>query len=32
MISRNDPLNLSFFRSQGLSAGPYIQLEMHLDE
>ncbi len=31
MISRDDPLNLSFFRSQGLSAGPYIQLEMLLD-
>ena len=31
MISRNDPLNLAFFRSQGLTAGPYIELEKSLD-
>ncbi|MDA1099992.1 MAG: GNAT family N-acetyltransferase [Proteobacteria bacterium] len=31
MISRNDPLNLAFFRSQGMTAGPYIELEMNLD-
>ena len=31
MISRNDTLILSFFRSQGLIAGPYIELECRLD-
>ncbi len=31
MISRNDPLNLAFFRSQGMTAGPYIELEKNLD-
>jgi ribosomal protein S18 acetylase RimI-like enzyme len=31
MISRNDPLNLSFFRGQGMTAGPYIELEKNLD-
>jgi ribosomal protein S18 acetylase RimI-like enzyme len=31
MISRNDPLNLAFFRSQGMTAGPYIELEKSLD-
>ncbi|MDP6344170.1 MAG: GNAT family N-acetyltransferase [Alphaproteobacteria bacterium] len=31
MISRRDPLNLAFFRSQGLTAGPYIELERRLD-
>jgi GNAT superfamily N-acetyltransferase len=30
MISRDDILILSFFRSQGLSAGPYIELEKEL--
>jgi ribosomal protein S18 acetylase RimI-like enzyme len=30
MISRADTLNLSFFRAQGLAAGPYIELERHL--
>ena len=30
MISRNDQLNLAFFRSQGMTAGPYIELEMAL--
>ena len=30
MISRDDTLNLSFFRSLGMTAGPYIELEMHL--
>ncbi len=30
MVSRDDPLILSFFRSQGLTAGPYIELEKHL--
>ncbi len=31
MISRDDPLNLAFFRSQGLTAGPYLELEKALD-
>ena len=31
MISRNDPLNLAFFRSQGMTAGPYIELEKSLE-
>ena len=30
MISRRDTLNLSFFRAQGLTAGPYIELERRL--
>ncbi len=31
MHSRRDTLNLAFFRSQGLTAGSYIQLEKQLD-
>ena len=31
MVSRDDPLNLAFFRSQGLTAGPYLELEKTLD-
>jgi len=31
-VSRHDTLNLSFFRSLGMTAGPYVQLEMTLDE
>ena len=31
MRSRNDALNLAFLRSQGMSAGSYIQLEKELD-
>lgn len=31
MVSRNDGLNLSFFRSQGMTAGPYMELEKSLD-
>ncbi len=31
MISRRDTLNLSFFRSQGLTAGAFIELERPLD-
>ena len=31
MISRRDTLNLSFFRSLGLTAGPFIELEKPLD-
>jgi len=30
MISRADTLNLAFFRAQGLTAGPYIELERRL--
>jgi ribosomal protein S18 acetylase RimI-like enzyme len=32
MLSRDNTLILSFFRSQGMSAGPFIPLEMDLDE
>lgn len=31
MVARSDSLNLSFFRSQGMTAGPYIELEKDLD-
>jgi len=31
MALRNDKANLSFFRSEGLAAGPYIELEKSLD-
>ncbi len=31
MVSRNDALNLSFFRSQGMTAGPYMELEKSLE-
>lgn len=31
MLARNDTLIMSFFRSQGLMAGPYIQLEKELE-
>jgi ribosomal protein S18 acetylase RimI-like enzyme len=31
MLARDDNLNLSFFRSQGMMAGPFIQLEKDLD-
>lgn len=31
MLHRKDNLNLSFFRSQGMMGGPYIELEMPLD-
>lgn len=31
MISRRDNLVLSFFRAQGLTAGPFIELEKQLD-
>ena len=31
MLHRRDHLNLSFFRSQGMMGGPYIELEMPLD-
>ena len=31
MLSRDNHLLMSFFRSHGMMAGPYIQLEMELD-
>jgi ribosomal protein S18 acetylase RimI-like enzyme len=31
MVSRDDALMLSFFRAEGLTAGPYLQLERSLD-
>jgi N-acetylglutamate synthase-like GNAT family acetyltransferase len=31
MVLGNDKINLSFFRGEGLSAGPYIELERRLD-
>ena len=30
MLARNDHLNMSFFRSQGMRSGPFIQLETNL--
>ncbi len=32
MVSRADTLNLAFFRAQGLTSGPYIELECRLEE
>ncbi len=32
MIARDDDLIMSFFRSQGMMAGPFVQLEMSVDE
>ena len=32
MVQRHQPLNMSFFRGEGMVAGPYVQLEMGLDE
>jgi ribosomal protein S18 acetylase RimI-like enzyme len=31
MVLRTDKVNLSFFRGEGLAAGPYIELEKRLD-
>ncbi len=31
MIARDAQLVMSFFRSQGLMAGPFVQLEMDLE-
>ena len=30
MVRRQDPLHMSFFRSEGMMAGPYIQMELSL--
>lgn len=32
MVRRNDTLVMSFFRSEGMVAGPYIQLELDLND
>ena len=32
MVDREDKLTLSFFRSQGLRTGPYIELEKRIDD
>ena len=32
MLARSDHLNMSFFRSQGLRGGPFIQLEKNLSK
>lgn len=32
MVPRQSPLHMAFFRSEGMVAGPYIQLEMELDD
>ena len=31
MVARNDRLDMAFFRSQGMMAGPFIELEKALD-
>lgn len=31
MVLRDDKVNMSFFRGEGLAAGPYIELEKRLD-
>jgi hypothetical protein len=31
MIAREDQLNMSFFRAQGMMGGPFIELEKPLD-
>ncbi|MCP5036186.1 MAG: GNAT family N-acetyltransferase [Rhodobacteraceae bacterium] len=32
MVQRQNPLHMSFFRSEGMMAGPYTQLELNLDD
>ncbi len=32
MVARNNQLHMAFFRSEGMVAGPYLQLEMDLKE
>jgi len=32
MLARSDHLNMSFFRSQGMRGGPFIQLEKNVDD
>ncbi len=31
MVARDNPLHMTFFRSQGMMAGPYIQLEKSIE-
>ena len=31
MVAREDNLNMSFFRAQGMMAGPFIELEKPVD-
>jgi hypothetical protein len=31
MVARDNHLHMTFFRSEGMMAGPYIQLEKDLD-
>jgi len=32
MVARQNQLHMAFFRSEGMVAGPYIQLEMEIDD
>jgi ribosomal protein S18 acetylase RimI-like enzyme len=32
MVARHNRLHMAFFRSEGMVAGPYVQLDMNLDE
>ncbi len=32
MVRRENPLHMSFFRSEGMMAGPYIQMELSLSD
>ena len=32
MVARDNVLHMTFFRSEGMMAGPYLQLEMRLEE
>ncbi|MGI9481346.1 MAG: GNAT family N-acetyltransferase [Hyphomicrobiales bacterium] len=32
MVGRSNQLHMAFFRSEGMTAGPYIQLEMEIDD
>lgn len=32
MVRRQEPLHMSFFRGEGMMAGPYTQLELTLDD
>ena len=32
MVARQNQLHMAFFRSEGMVAGPYIQLEMDIED
>ncbi|MCB1368948.1 MAG: N-acetyltransferase, partial [Rhodobacteraceae bacterium] len=32
MVARQNQLHMAFFRSEGMMAGPYLQLEKELDD